>query len=653
MKMLLLCLLATTLLCAQNAPAQDGGTGSVSPDAAEDAATDTAATDDQPVEADPAIDGPVYPISRYDLEYVHENAQHIDLERVYALPVTLAASEQGYIAPRDNVATVTLTIAEMNDRPVENYFASAVQRILETIRDFYVDNDYVGVYVAPDPFQINETGQDLRPDGEHALKLLITTGIVTELRTVASGERIDPDNIAPEERINNPVHESIIGDSPIKPREPETEDAKRQDLLTKDALDRYLFHKSRHPGRRIDASVAPAEQPGTIALDYMITENRPLVLYAQVSNTGTKQTEYWRYRFGFFHNQLTNNDDILNIDFTTSFSGTNSVSGSYERPFENDRIRWRVYGGWNEFTADQVGFFGSDFTGESWQAGAEIIANIYQDREFFLDLFGGMRYFDVEVNNPLVGTGQENFLLPYLGLRADKTTEWYSAVAETRLEYGSLNDVDEDELPLLGRTAPDDEWFVLRWDASYSVYLEPLINYEKWADPSTPESSTLAHELLFRTSGQHAFGDRLIPQFESVAGGVYTVRGYPESVVAGDSAVLGSVEYRYHIPKDFDVETEPRELFGEPFRTAPQYVYGRPDWDLVLKAFLDAGRVWQSDRFSFENDETLIGAGVGLDLLYRRNVNIRLDWGFALEDTDNGVVNSGSNRLHLVATFLF
>jgi hypothetical protein len=61
----------------------------------------------------------------------------------------------------------------------------------------------------------------------------------------------------------------------------------------------------------------------------------------------------------------------------------------------------------------------------------------------------------------------------------------------------------------------------------------------------------------------------------------------------------------------------------------------------------------QADRLPFETNETLIGAGVGFDFLYRRNVNIRVDWGFALEDTDNGVVDAGSNRLHFVATFLF
>jgi hemolysin activation/secretion protein len=185
------------------------------------------------------------------------------------------------------------------------------------------------------------------------------------------------------------------------------------------------------------------------------------------------------------------------------------------------------------------------------------------------------------------------------------------------------------------------------------VFLELLLNREAWEDPSTPESSTLAHEVALSFRGQYAFDKRLIPQVEQVLGGLYTVRGYPESVIAGDTALIGSVEYRYHVPRALEIEPEPRELFGETFRTAPQYVYGHPDWDLILKGFVDIGRSIISDPFSFEDDETLIGAGIGVELLYRRNLNVRLDWGFALEDLDSRDVNSGSNRLHLVATILF
>jgi hemolysin activation/secretion protein len=82
-------------------------------------------------------------------------------------------------------------------------------------------------------------------------------------------------------------------------------------------------------------------------------------------------------------------------------------------------------------------------------------------------------------------------------------------------------------------------------------------------------------------------------------------------------------------------------------------VFGLPDWDLIFKGFLDVGRTFISDRLSFEDDETLIGAGVGLELIYRRNLNLRVDWGFALEDVDSTDTDAGSSRVHFVGTILF
>ena len=72
-----------------------------------------------------------------------------------------------------------------------------------------------------------------------------------------------------------------------------------------------------------------------------------------------------------------------------------------------------------------------------------------------------------------------------------------------------------------------------------------------------------------------------------------------------------------------------------------------------MKGFFDVGRTIVSDRFAFESDETLMGAGVGVELLFKRNVSLRLDWGFVLEELEAQGINSGSNRLHVVATLLF
>jgi hemolysin activation/secretion protein len=194
---------------------------------------------------------------------------------------------------------------------------------------------------------------------------------------------------------------------------------------------------------------------------------------------------------------------------------------------------------------------------------------------------------------------------------------------------------------------------VFQGGIAQSVYLEPLFNYKKWSDPTNAKDATLAHELFGSFRGQYAFGSRLIPQAEQVLGGLYTVRGYPESIANGDSMFVGTVEYRYHVPRDFSIEPEPRKFMGQDFRWAPQYVYGRPDWDLILRAFFDGGRTYNSNRQSFESDDTLLGTGIGVEFVFRRNLDVRLDWGIALKDVPAANVDAGDNRLHFVLTVLF
>ena len=171
------------------------------------------------------------------------------------------------------------------------------------------------------------------------------------------------------------------------------------------------------------------------------------------------------------------------------------------------------------------------------------------------------------------------------------------------------------------------------------------------------ERTGFAHEVALRAAGQYAFGSRLVPNYQDVMGGLYTVRGYPEAIVAGDSSVVASAEYRLHVPALLTSREEAGSLFGKPFRWRPQYAYGPTDWDLIARAFVDVGRTMNSDRESFEVDQTLVGAGVGLELSITRRFNVRADVGWALEGLDNAdgstLVERGDVQLHFVGTVVY
>ena len=218
---------------------------------------------------------------------------------------------------------------------------------------------------------------------------------------------------------------------------------------------------------------------------------------------------------------------------------------------------------------------------------------------------------------------------------------------------GYTTDASQASINGLGRQDATRNPVVLQYGASQSFFLEPLIEPEKFA----AGASTLANELYFSVHGQWAFHDRLFPNAEDVAGGLYTVRGYPESIAAGDSSVIATVEYRFHLPRVFPVQSDPSKtpfLWDKNFRVSPQQTYGHPDWDLILRTFVDAAEVVNSPRQSSEHDASMVGMGVGVELQYKQNFNVRVDWGAAATDIQacEGV-EAGSNRFHITSTILY
>ena len=600
-----------------------------------------------------SLEGPDYEVSAFDVAYVESHPELPSVDEILEnARVNLSAVDGGFRAWSAS-GLGRYRVADLVGGSPVRLSAGAVQLVMEAMTQYLIDEGHMAVSVLLPPDEISR-GADFLADlrgGRTTMRLLIATGRVAAVRTLAQGDRIPVDD-----RIDHPLHARIRDRSPFGPG------ADQRTLLDRKALDDYVYFRSRHPGRRVDAAIASYDAIGDplgVSLDYLVTENPPLTIYGQASNTGTEETERWRYRFGLFATQLTNNDDIFSLEYVTAdFDETNAVIASYEAPFGSlERLRWRVYGNWSEYSASEVGRPDELFTGESWGVGAEVAWNFFQDRNLFIDAVGGVRYSDIQVdNNVVLVFGDEEFFIPYIGLRLQQFSEEAYTDIGAFLEWNvsSVTAVDSSRLSTLGRLFPEDDWTVLRWDVNHAFFLEPLLNRAAWEDITTPESSTLAHEVALRFRGQYSFDDRLIPQEQMVAGGAYSVRGYPESVVVGDTVLIGSVEYRLHFPRAFGYRdpNESETFMGRPFRVVPQQPYGHADWDLIGRVFFDIGRTMNADRFSFEQNHTLYGAGVGVELVFKRNVNLRLDWGFALDGID-GEVNSGSNRVHFVATILY
>ncbi|WP_428390047.1 hypothetical protein [Mucisphaera sp.] len=659
---------------AQPAPAPVVGPQGVVPNTPPGGETNRPAPEaEEPATRRADLSGPLYTVLQFTVSYARPNPGLPELEALETRRFPLGFVEGRWVAPslaRDYGGSIEMvSLAELNEgdglavgdfESTRAFHFTAVDAILDAVRGVVNDAGFIGIRTIPDPGDITIQGEDLRSSADEPVNILVLTAEVTASRTIASGERIDE-----EERINNPAHARIAADSPLQATPEGAEVANPASLLQKENLDRYLFQLNRHPGRRVDVAVSALEEPGEVQLDYLVNENKPWVLYYQLTNTGTETTEEWRHRVGYVHNQLTGNDDILNVDYIFSSldieAESQALLASYEAPLFTPRLRGRIHGFWTRFDASEIGAATEDFTGETFGVDARLEYNFYQRDNLFLDFMAGVEYRDVEVTNEVVvptQTGDADFLIPYIGVAAEMVTDTTVLVGDFRVMYNpNITDVEVSELTDLGRIDPSETWVILRLDSQYSFYLEPLLFNDAWLDPSTPESSTLAHEMVLKARGQYGGGNRIVPQYEAVLGGLYSVRGYPESLVAGDNSLFLSAEYRYHLPRALPIDRTPdHTLFGEPFRVQPQEVYAQPDWDLILKAFVDGGIVMQQDSTTGEIDDELLGAGIGIGFLFKQNLSIDVDWGFALTEAQEGrpqEVEVGDSEVHVSLTILY
>jgi hemolysin activation/secretion protein len=607
-------------------------------------------------------DGLAYRVSRLRFEYAlpHDDLPGVETFAEVVVPLTPVTG--GYVGPVAGAEVEPVRLGSFDGTRTAVLYGSAVAAVNEAVR-LHLERAHglMGHLVTPSGEEIDfeTTREDLREPGNTTLSVLIWRAAVGEVRTVGYGQKWDryrkqgqegeeEFERAGEVNHDNRVHTRIRERSPVQ----------AGDVLRRPELDRFVYHLNRHPGRRVDVSLAPTGDPGDVVLDYMVTEAKDWLVYANVANTGTPSTDDWVYRFGYINNQLTDRDDILQIDYITAgFDESHTVLGSYDfRISPSGRTRARVYGRWNQYTAGDVGLGFDDFEGSGWEAGGEVAHNFYQRGPFFLDLVGGARYEHIEVeNDSLLIDGEGDFLIPYVGLRAVRNTALSSLYADLSFDFGFA--LDTQSVEALGRTNVDEDWTALRGSASYSFFLEPLLNPAGFRGEKTPDQMTLAHEIYLGGRGQYAFGNRLIPNYQQVAGGFYTVRGYDESVAVGDDVIIGTAEYRYHLGKAGAQGTELKSLFGRPFRSARTEPYGSADWDLILRGFADAARVLNNDRdAASETDATLVGVGVGVELRLKNNVTVRADYGIALTGVGEGALrraDSGDSRLHFSATLAY
>ena len=579
------------------------------------------------------FEGTSYGVTQLNLGYLIEPPNAPDLSELRRTIITLGkmafegAPGGIYVPSEQSEDREEFRLDELPENGPVHFSATAIASVNKQIADALVARGLGSIIVAVEEEDIGfTTGEDLRAEGITVLRLTIFMPTIKELQSFATGERIPED-----EATNNPAHERILRRSPVQADE----------AFWPEAVDDYVALLNRHPGRRVVAQLSPSHDQQQLYLDYQITESKPWIAYFEASNTGAKSVGHWQTRVGFIHLQPSNRDDILTADFVINTNANvRSFNTSYETPLWTDRLRLTMDAGYTDYKAsDSAGSsFVFDFDGKQARGRLNLSYNVYQYGEYFFDLFSSATFEYIETSEKVdepgaeKDTGTENFLTTSVGLGVERKNPKLKLRARVSVDVGALNhDTSEgsDFSENLGNEQVDEHPIVLRWDSRLSFFVDALL-----AEASDP-TVTFAHEFVLKYRGQDVFDKyRLIPHYQQVAGGRETVRGYAQGLTAGDSAHVASFEYRFHVPRILKPRPDGIELplVGD-FAIAPRGPGERPDWDWVVKAFYDIGSVRQTDRIAEQEfDDVLQGVGVGTELFFKRNMQLRLDWGMGLDD---------------------
>lgn len=591
----------------------------------------------------------------------------LDAGQLRNLELTFQQNDRGMLEGRGGATSPDeLVLSSLEDLKNVAFTLDGLQSLQDQIATHVTESGFAGVIVMADPDEIDpKTGRDLR-SGQGDLTLDIWLAELAGVRTVGQGYQVEG-----AKAINHPKHRRILKNSPIQAAA-QTSSAIGTDgsgAIETAALENYLERLNRHPVRRVEGTLAAAQEPGSVGLEYRVSEVKPWVVYAQLSNTGSESTDEWRQRIGGTHYQLTGNDDILSVDFITAeLDEANALIASYEIPLIHpDYLKARVFGSYSDFEAQNLVLNTQNFTGDTVIYGAEIAYTPFYWQQHALSLTAGLQKEAIEVENILAATkGSADLTTGFVRLSAEKNKQHHRSFLSIGYEQ-NFESNDAADLTSLGRLATSDDYQLLTFDFQQSFFLEPLFGSYHQPDEDKWWTNSLVHELAFSARGQYVLEDeRLIPQKQLFAGGLYSVRGYEESVVAGDSGIIASAEYRLHLarllkPASLLHESRgesPDTLFGQRFNYRAPDLYGAPDWNLILRGFVDYASLEINDRAAGEVENDLLSVGIGLELQLKRNINIRADYGHVLETAETALgpideAKDGDSRFHLLVTFSY
>ncbi|WP_051299074.1 ShlB/FhaC/HecB family hemolysin secretion/activation protein [Marinobacterium litorale] len=375
---------------------------------------------------------------------------------------------------------------------------------------------------------------------------------------------------------------------------------------------------NRNPSKTTYILFRPLESSNEIEALLRVDDRPARKRFITVDNSGSPTTGRTRLALGFQDANLFNSDHVLTLQAILSPEQIDDVAVlglGYRIPFYRNQSTLDLFAGYSEVDSGTIAsvfevsgagtVLGGRYTQYFQRAGAYeqylAVGWEYRDYDSDVDFFGAEIGADVTVS-PLS--------LTYGG-------DWQSEDSLLNFSIGV-----HANLPGLG--SDHDDFDLARAGARESYWLSrAALTY----------SRTFAEEWQFTWNLQGQYSDGpLVPGEQFMLGGVDTVRGFEENIVAGDRALLSRMEL---LGPDLGGKTELANDF----------------WRFLV--FVDSGAVRRNEALPGESqgsDLLSVGAGVRYGLTERLSLNI--DYGWIVDEQNTGE-SSGDGRLHGRLSYLF
>jgi hemolysin activation/secretion protein len=368
----------------------------------------------------------------------------------------------------------------------------------------------------------------------------------------------------------------------------------KQKVLRVQELEKKIIRMNLHPDREVKAVILPGDLVGTSDLLLDVDSRFPIHIGGEVNNFGTKFTGTERYGFWVRDTQLLGLEDILAVraQFGEKVYGIGAQYVFPIGPYDT-----RIGASFNR-TEVEIGreFAVLDINGTAYSVKLFLNQPALDTERFDLGLTAALEYKNVE--NSVLGTytSRDDLRMVSIGAQADAWDPYGRTFLVSDLIFG---------VPWLGASDKHDPMLSRAGAGSAFFKYQGALNRIHPVGDST--------YLYFKLSAQ-ATPDRLVSAEQVDMGGVYSVRGYPQSDYLADYGYGGSAELRvpcYFIPRDY-------KLPGT----------GVPLWNRInFVAFFDGayGKIRNPAPGELPS-RTYFGAGGGLRIDLPRNWNARFEW---------------------------